>query len=110
MKKVIRLARKVPLGQTTQLLGLMGLTAIASYATGTNFPWNNGLSALSGNLTGQTALAIATLGGVGTIAGVMHQGEMNHFVQKTSHYALGGGALLAIPSVLRIFGVAGAHI
>ena len=90
-------------------LGLLALSATAGvFAGGTAMPWSTGLTALSGNLTGDTALAIATIGAVGTVGTMMWQGEVNTFVQRGSYIALGGGTLLAIPKLISVFGIGGA--
>ena len=80
------------------------------FAGGVPMPWNSGLTSISNNVTGQTALALVTIGAAGTFGPMVFHGEIPQFAHRASYVALVGGGLLAIPTIVGFLGVGGALI
>ncbi len=83
---------------------------IAVFAGGPPMAWNAGLTSISNNITGQTALALVTIGAAGTFGPMLFHGEIPHFAARASYVALVGGGMLAIPTVVAFLGISGATI
>ena len=80
------------------------------FATGVPMPWNSGLSAISTNVTGPTALGLVTIGAAGTLGPMVFHGEIPQWAHRGAYLALIGGSLLAIPTLVTFFGIGGALI
>lgn len=91
-------------------LGWLVFATSALFAAGVSMPWNSGLTSISNNVTGPTALALVTIGAAGTFGPMVFHGEIPQFAHRASYVALVGGGLLAIPTIVSFFGVGGALI
>lgn len=97
---------------TERLLNLwwLALATTALFAAGVNMPWNAGLTSISNNVTGPTALGLVTIGAAGTFGPMVFHGEIPQFAHRASYVALVGGGLLAIPTIVSFFGIGGALV
>ena len=97
---------------TQRLFSLGSLVFMASvvFAGGVAMPWNAGLTSISNNVTGPTALGLVTIGAAGTFGPMVFHGEIPQFAHRASYIALVGGGLLAIPTIVSFFGIGGAVI
>jgi len=91
-------------------LGWLVLTASTLFAAGVAMPWNAGLTSISNNVTGPTALGLVTIRAAGTFGPMVFHGEIPQFAHRASYIALVGGGLLAIPTLVGFFGIGGALI
>ena len=97
---------------TQRLFSLGSLVFMTSilFAGGVAMPWNAGLTSISNNVTGPTALGLVTIGAAGTFGPMVFHGEIPQFAHRASYIALVGGGLLAIPTIVSFFGISGALI
>jgi len=97
---------------TQRLFSLGSLLFMTSvlFAGGVAMPWNAGLTSISNNVTGPTALGLVTIGAAGTFGPMVFHGEIPQFAHRASYIALVGGGLLAIPTIVSFFGIGGALI
>ena len=97
---------------TDRLFKLFALvfTTTVLFAAGVAMPWNAGLTSISNNVTGPTALGLVTIGAAGTFGPMVFHGEIPQFAHRASYVALVGGGLLAIPTIVSFFGIGGALV
>jgi len=96
--------------RTVFLLGIFGLVAMNALAGGTAMPWNAGLTSISDNLTGPTALGLTILGAGGAIAPMVFHGEIPQVVHRAGYLFIAGGAMLGIKAVVNFMGISGALV
>jgi type IV secretory pathway VirB2 component (pilin) len=93
-----------------RLFCVFAISAAVANAAGPPMPWNSGLSAIAGNLTGPTALGL-TLGGAAiTFAPMIFHGQIPEWGSRAGYVALVGGTLLGIPTLVNYFGLGGALV
>ena len=112
MKRVTRKALQLgkTMKQPMSVFTLLALAQLAANAAGISMPWNTGLTAISNNVTGPTALGLVTVGGFAAFAPMVFHGEIAHFAHRASYWVLTGGGLLAIPTVTSFLGITGAIV
>ena len=102
--------------QRTSRLWWLIFAACPLFATGVPMPWNSGLSAISTNVTGPTALGLVTIGAAGTLGPMVFHGEIPQWAHRGAYLALlvedcsPSPRLLAIPTLVTFFGIGGALI